>query len=85
MSSQQRLAVLKEPTWRKGSLSKKAVMEVAAKLDQQAKHPRSSPAPGPGPGRLRGASCGGISMSVLLLSVASFLMGLLLGRGSKRL
>lgn len=66
--------LLQEPLWRKGCLSKKAVMDLASKLDNQAKAPK----------RRAFSLPLGLSTSVLLLSVVSFLTGLLLGRGSRR-
>lgn len=67
--------LLQEPVWRKGCLSKKAVMDLTSKLDNQAKAPKR---------RAFSLPLGGLSTSVLLLSVVSFLTGLLLGRGSRR-
>ncbi|CAJ1343977.1 unnamed protein product [Effrenium voratum] len=70
--------LLQEPLWRKGTLSKKAVLEMATKLDHQAKVRRVAPPHGPlWPVK-------GVGVSVLLLSVFSFLTGLLLGRGTRR-
>lgn len=67
--------LLQEPLWREGCMSKKAVMQMAAKLDSQAKVPRK---------KNMAALPGRFPMSVLLISVVSFLTGLLLGRGSRR-
>eukprot|EP00438_Fugacium_kawagutii_P036523 Skav217614 [mRNA] locus=scaffold2172:304128:305324:+ [translate_table: standard] len=50
-----------------------------SRSDRQAKAPKAS-----GVISLGNFPIGGLSMSVLLLSAASFLTGLLLGRGSRR-
>lgn len=75
--------LLQEPIWRKGSLSKQAVLEMASKLENQAPQARPS-APNAALSKWSMFSGGGLHVSVLLLSVASFLAGLLLGRGSRR-
>ncbi|CAE7345607.1 NEDD4 [Symbiodinium natans] len=69
--------LLQEPIWRKGSLSKQAVLEMAAKLENQAPQARSRTAPATF-SRWLVLPAGGLHISVLLLSVASFLTGLLL-------
>eukprot|EP00434_Breviolum_minutum_P018877 symbB.v1.2.016649.t1/scaffold1274.1/size127343/4 len=65
--------LLQEPVWRRGCLSKQAVLDLASKMDNKAKIRRPLAMP-----------LGRLSLSVVLLSAVSFLTGLLLGRGYRR-
>jgi len=73
--------LLQEPVWRKGALSKKAVLEMATKLENQA---RLRPDPAPSSSSWEVVPARGLQLSVVLLSIFSFLTGLMLGRGSRR-